>query len=91
MSKKKIVISAAVLSLLIAAGGIAWRCRYFFSGTSSAPVQAKENKDFGIADIHSSVDKDGDGIDDNDPFQKSYEEDILESRDDITGHYRISE
>ena len=27
----------------------------------------------------------------NDPFQKSYEEDILESRDDITGHYRISE
>ncbi len=27
----------------------------------------------------------------NDPFQKSYEEDILDSRDDITGHYRISE
>ena len=24
------------------------------------------------------------------PFQKSYEEDILESRDDIIGHYRIS-
>ena len=27
----------------------------------------------------------------NGPFQKSYEEDILESRDDIIGHYRISE
>ena len=64
MSRKKIIISAVVLILLAAAGCIAWRCRYFFIGTSSAPVQAKENKDFGIADIHSSVDKDGDGIDD---------------------------
>lgn len=27
----------------------------------------------------------------NSRFQKSYEEDILEKRDDITGHYRISE
>ncbi len=27
----------------------------------------------------------------NDPGQKSYEEDILESRGDIVGHYRISE
>lgn len=27
----------------------------------------------------------------NSPFQASYEEDILEERDDITGHYRISE
>ena len=27
----------------------------------------------------------------NDPFQASYEEDILEKRDDIVGHYRISE
>ena len=61
MSRKKIIISAVVLILLAAAGCIAWRCRYFFIGTSSAPVQAKENKDFGIADIYSSVDKDGDG------------------------------
>lgn len=66
-------------------------CRYYFLGTSSAPVQVKGNEDFGIADFHSTVDKDGDGIDDNDPLQKSYEEDILESRDDITGYYRISE
>ena len=64
MPRKKIIISAVVLILLAAAGCIAWRCRYFFIGTSSAPVQAKENKDFGIADIYSSVDKDGDGIDD---------------------------
>lgn len=27
----------------------------------------------------------------NDPFQKSYEQDILQSRDDIVGHYRVSE
>ncbi len=27
----------------------------------------------------------------NDPWQKSYEEDMLETRDDIVGHYRISE
>jgi hypothetical protein len=27
----------------------------------------------------------------NSPFQASYEEDILEKRDDIVGHYRISE
>jgi hypothetical protein len=27
----------------------------------------------------------------NSPFQSSYEEDILEKRDDIVGHYRVSE
>ncbi len=27
----------------------------------------------------------------NDPWQKAYEEDILEDRDDITGHYRVGE
>lgn len=27
----------------------------------------------------------------NDPFQKTYEQDILQSREDIVGHYRISE
>lgn len=27
----------------------------------------------------------------NDPFQAAYEEDILEKRDDIVGHYRVSE
>ena len=27
----------------------------------------------------------------NDPFQKNYEQDILQSREDIVGHYRISE
>jgi uncharacterized protein YijF (DUF1287 family) len=27
----------------------------------------------------------------NSPFQASYEEDILEKRNDIVGHYRISE
>ena len=64
MSKKKIVTSVIILFLLIAAGCLVWRCRYFFLGTSSDPVRAKENEDFGIEDFHSSVDKDGDGIDD---------------------------
>lgn len=27
----------------------------------------------------------------NDPLQKNYEQDILETRDDIVGHYRVSE
>ena len=49
MSKKKIIISAVILILLVTAGCIAWRCRYYFIGTSSAPVQAKENKDFGYS------------------------------------------
>ena len=39
MPRKKIIISAVILILLTAAGCIAWRCRYFFIGTSSAPVQ----------------------------------------------------
>lgn len=64
MTKKKIIISAVILILLVVAGCIAWRCRFYFIGTSSAPVRAKENEDFGIADFHSSVDRDGDGIDD---------------------------
>ena len=120
-------------------------CRYYFLGTSSAPVQVKGNEDFGIADFHSTVDKDGDGIDDqtdilevyfeytavslttdiseieewqggdivvfenhigivsdrrnengvpyvihhNDPLQTRYEQDILEKRDDITGHFSM--
>ena len=81
MSKKKIIISAVILILLVAAGCIAWRCRYYFIGTSSAEVQAKENKDFGIADFHSSVDKDGDGIDD--------QTDILQERETILPQNRF--
>ena len=64
MSKKIIIISAVILILIVTAGCVAWNCRYYFLGTSSAPVQAKGNEDFGIADFHSSVDKDGDGVDD---------------------------
>ena len=64
MSKKKIVTSVIILLLLAAAGVIVWNCRFYFIGTSSDPVRAKENEDFEIEDFHSSVDKDGDGIDD---------------------------
>ena len=60
--EEKIIISAVILILSAVIGVIAWRCRFYFIGTSSAPVQAKENKDFGIADFHSTVDKDGDGL-----------------------------
>ena len=35
-----------------------------FIGTSSDPVEAMGNEDFGIPDFCSSVDMDGDGIDD---------------------------
>ena len=27
----------------------------------------------------------------NDPWQRTYEEDILEDREDIVGHYRVAE
>ena len=64
MTKKKIIISAVILILLVTAGCIVWRCRSYFIGTSSAPVEAKDNEDFGIADFRSSVDRDGDGVDD---------------------------
>lgn len=38
--------------------------RFFFFHTSSAPIHAKTNADFQIADVHSAVDADEDGIDD---------------------------
>ena len=38
--------------------------RGFFFGTSAGVVNGRSNADFGIADFHSSVDKDGDGVDD---------------------------
>lgn len=64
MSKrKKIILSLAIL-LILTAGCCLYAMRYYFIGTSSAPVEAKGNADFHIADFHSSVDKDGDGIDD---------------------------
>ena len=64
MSKKKIIISVVILILLAASGCLIWHFRYYFTNTSSEPVQAKENEDFDIADFHSSVDMDGDGLDD---------------------------
>lgn len=64
MSKKKIVIGILGLTAVIAACTYIDYYQNYFTGTSSAPVTAKDNSDFNIPDIHSSVDMDQDGIDD---------------------------
>ena len=63
MSKKRVFLAAAAVIFLSAACSL-WHFRHYFIGPSSAPVDARSNADFNIEDIHSSVDKDGDGIDD---------------------------
>jgi hypothetical protein len=57
-------ILVAFLALVFVLGCLAYPFRFYFIGTSSEPVHAKENADFNIADIVSSVDMDQDGIDD---------------------------
>lgn len=64
MKTRNIILTVVAVIAVIAAVCCAYRLRYYFIGTSSAPVDAKENEDFGIADIRSSVDRDGDGVDD---------------------------
>lgn len=59
--KKRLLIVAVIIGVLAAC---VYPFRGFFLGTSAALVKEKSNADFGIADFHSSVDKDGDGIDD---------------------------
>ena len=61
--KKKIWIAAAIVCLLAAACFL-WHFRYFFTGPEITPVHDHSNADFGIPEIQSSVDMDGDGIDD---------------------------
>lgn len=65
-TRKRIVILSAAAVVIIASVCLYLftDVRYFFFHTSSAPVQAKTNADFQIADVHSAVDADGDGIDD---------------------------
>ena len=64
MSKKKVVFLSILLVVLLTLGGTLFYFRHYFLGTSFAPISAKTNADFGIADQISSVDRDGDGIDD---------------------------
>lgn len=64
MSKKKIVLLSVLLVILLIAGGGLFYFRHYFIGTSYAPISAKTNADFGIADAISSMDRDEDGIDD---------------------------
>ena len=64
--KKGIMILSVAVVVLVCAVCLVWFTdfRYFFFHTSSAPVHAKTNADFQIADVHSAVDADGDGVDD---------------------------
>ena len=64
MSKKKVIFLSILLIVLLIIGGGLFYFRHYFLGTSFAPISAKTNADFGIADQISSVDRDGDGIDD---------------------------
>lgn len=64
MSKKKVIFLSILLIVLLIIGGGLFYFRHYFLGTSFAPISAKTNADFGIADQISSVDQDGDGIDD---------------------------
>lgn len=64
MSKKKAVFLSILSAVLLLLGGTLFYFRHYFLGTSYAPISAKTNADFGIADVVSSVDRDGDGIDD---------------------------
>lgn len=66
--------------------------------TSLADIEQWQGGDIVIFESHIGIVSDrrnADGvpyvIHHNDPFQKSYEEDILESRGNIVGHYRVSE
>lgn len=52
--------SAALFLVLV----LLYCFRFVFLGPSAAPVRARTNADFQIADIRSLVDRDGDGIDD---------------------------
>ena len=62
--KKKIALMIAIIVIFAVGATTVYHFRYYFFRTSSAPVKAKENRDFGIESFKSSVDKDGDGIDD---------------------------
>ena len=53
-----------LLAMLCVIAVCTYPLRGFFFGTSAGVVNGRSNADFGIADFHSSVDKDGDGVDD---------------------------
>ena len=63
MTKRRAAAAAGLIAAALLAGTL-FHFRYLLLGTSSAPVRARENADFQIADLHSQVDMDGDGIDD---------------------------
>jgi hypothetical protein len=63
MSKKKTIL-IIILGLVMVSGFILYHFRFYFIGTSSREIHAKDNSDFHIADLVSSIDMDQDGIDD---------------------------
>ena len=64
MSQKKVVFLSIFSAVLLLLGGTLFYFRHYFLGTSYAPISAKTNRDFGIADVISPVDRDADGMDD---------------------------
>jgi hypothetical protein len=53
-----------ILALILVLGCCLYHFRFYFIGTSSKAINAKDNSDFNIANIVSSIDMDKDGIDD---------------------------
>ena len=77
--KKKILIGSVICICFISSILIYVASRYQNTSTERLP----DKYDAKIEQIHSTIDEDQDGIDD--------QTDILEIRDDIVGHYRITE
>ena len=120
----KIFLILCVIAVLCGSGYLFARYQH------TSPKRLPDRYGAKIPQVHSSVDKDNDGIDDqtdisaieewqggdivifknhigivsdrrnengvpyvihhNDPWQRTYEEDILEDREDIVGHYRVA-
>ena len=89
--KRMLCVSLATGAILLCGVLLVLLMRYQHTST----VRPQDQYLGQIPAFYSTVDADGDGvpyiIHHNDPWQAAYEQDILEKRTDIVGHYRISE
>ena len=89
--KRMLCVSLAAGAILLCGVLLVLLMRYQHTST----VRPQDQYLGQISDFYSTVDADGDGvpyiIHHNDLWQSAYEQDILEKRTDIVGHYRISE